>query len=65
MEQPRCKTCKWWANQAWPEDGNMRECLHENVEGGIHGDDRLVAIYCDGEILTGPDFGCVHHEEKD
>ena len=63
MEYPRCKTCKWWSKQEWPDDAGKRACLNQKLDT-LDGKDTLYAPYCDTEVLTGPDFGCVHHEQK-
>jgi hypothetical protein len=70
-----CKTCKHWTpysakypDRAHREDkqaggicGNDK--LTENY--GHHGADMLVYSYNEGgEFWTGPDFSCVHHEQK-
>ena len=71
----RCKTCKHWTPYAtkYP-NGGARE---DERAGGIcgsaklvedygqgHGADMLVYPYSEGgEFWTGPDFGCVNHEQ--
>lgn len=63
-----CKTCKWWANI--PDE--MRGCLFvETFEYQSKPDLFAVEEACDGYgdrrvpcVVTGPEFGCIHHEEK-
>ncbi len=56
----RCKTCKYWG----PEygDGEPRRCDHSKVSFGVDLPDSATAE--GNNIYTGPEFGCVHHEEK-
>lgn len=57
-----CDTCKWW--NALP-NSNDRFCLHPKVGGlGDGKDDEAYHDYEDVYIMTGPKFGCVHHEPK-
>ena len=72
-----CKTCKYWA----PCSSDTRFTYSEDDEkaGGIcqsnkiteyhekeHGADCLVYSYQeDGYFWTGPDFGCLHHQQVD
>jgi hypothetical protein len=62
-----CKTCKWWNNNPLgneiPNTWGYCDEL-ERISGDIPPVDGLLAIYADA-ILTGPDFGCVHHQEKE
>jgi len=59
-----CKTCKWWAEQG---EKKTRVCSHEKLTESFgrqaYADDALTYTYTeDGWFLTGPDFGCVHHD---
>lgn len=70
-----CKTCKHWVKYQQTildDDGSARlkagggmcgsEKLTENW--GEHGSDMLVYSYAEGGgFWTGPNFGCVHHQE--
>jgi hypothetical protein len=70
----RCKTCKHWAPCA-----SMAHRENYKKAGGIcssdkivedrwrgYGADMMVYSYAeDGEFWTGPDFGCVHHQQVD
>lgn len=64
-----CKTCRWWAGI----QEEMRGCLFvENFENQSKQDLFAVGEACDryGDrhfpcVVTGPDFGCVHHESKE
>lgn len=66
-----CKSCKWWGvnlADAHLQDGygscDFPEML-EDVRHQIPADDNA---YCytnePGNIMTGPNFGCIHHEPK-
>ena len=56
----RCKTCKYWGRDY--RDGSPRWCDHTKVSFGIGLPDSATA---GGHIIyTGPEFGCVHYEEK-
>ena len=64
-----CKTCKHWDN--WNGTGRAGVCCHLET-GGIDDEvclpapNQLLARGMDDDtlILTGPDFGCIHWEEK-
>lgn len=66
-----CKTCKH--HYAGPEEPGIRhnECrnmklfgMGPNMPGGAWAEGR--AGQYDGQvIMTGPDFGCIHHEAKE
>jgi hypothetical protein len=59
-----CKTCKWWGK--W-EPTICDKVTHDfgkpntQFELIIHADDDSNLW---GALKTGPDFGCIHHEEK-
>lgn len=61
-----CQTCKWWTltdtreptmgrcdsakvTDKWPEYDQVLESHDDDLSGKSH-------------LVTGPDFGCVHHE---
>jgi hypothetical protein len=67
-----CKTCRWWGmyKDAWK--GESKACgspILVDIDGHKDG---YLAVSGDGfgldypvcDLMTGPDFGCVHHEEK-
>lgn len=61
-----CKTCKHWNNCGDKDQGS---CWHPmtNKEGGYKKEDTNFMFAYDGiciSIETGPDFGCINHEEK-
>lgn len=65
----RCKTCKHWT----PEEDrfeNVGTCYHDKLAEytgrGSCAPDALIYPYDEGagHFWTGPEFGCVHHEEK-
>lgn len=61
-----CKTCKHWNKAAEQDQG---DCSHPmtNKESGYTFEETNFMCAYDGiciEIVTGPDFGCVNHEEK-
>ena len=59
-----CKTCNWW-NQWQPEEGF---CQHGRVGVSFA---LKNALWVQGNagggktLMTGPDFGCVHHRGKE
>ena len=61
-----CKTCKWWDKEPfYSQDCPMRECKHPKFGTDSRLSDGLAQAGMDAgyvNILTGPDFGCVHHE---
>ncbi len=70
-----CKTCKYWHDDEFGNEwGLFKPChhskVHDNNRFHDHTQDELVDVLCastDGDtptILTGPDFGCIHHEPK-
>lgn len=61
-----CKTCKWWNG-----DGNetQKECHCPKITYGVSPESPDGACVIDYEYYnatfeTGPDFGCIHHEEE-
>ena len=64
---PNCKTCKWWEEEpdgGWGGD-DWRDCNHKKLNGNQRGSDVCVPIGWEGaNIVTGPDFGCIHWEGK-
>ena len=54
-----CKTCRWWEELT---EGSVTEgqCRCREID-----DLRSGVFALEGDITTGPDFGCVHHEEKE
>lgn len=79
-ERPKfCKTCKSWTpfNEKYPGHGYMKEdpvcdggiCesdkLTEPTEQNAHMANTLTYAYDEGgSFWTGPEFGCVHWEER-
>ncbi len=69
-----CKTCKWWLEVTDRQLKSMAEqslslkceCGVLNAKGGDDGIRFETEWPWDGEewFVTGPDFGCIHHEEK-
>ena len=55
----RCKTCKHWGTDYG--DNEPRWCNHPKVSFGTSPD---CATAEGNNIYTGPEFGCVHHEER-
>ncbi len=66
-----CKTCRWWNGEQgvaiYSENGkscdnpklNPAQYSSRPVDGA-----EGIAMSDDTHIETGPDFGCIHHEEK-
>jgi hypothetical protein len=67
-----CKTCKHWSplSESYrdPEvaaGGICRSSKLDEDQGQGHGADMLVYRYSEGgQFWTGPEFGCVHHEDR-
>jgi hypothetical protein len=49
----RCKTCKWWRTKKYWLRGTCCQSIKVNDTVGSD------ITWC------GPEFGCVHHEEKE
>lgn len=60
-----CKTCKWWNPNNWGNANTHKLCGHpKNVNSNntkVFPEDGTVVVGYQWE--TGPDFGCIHHEE--
>jgi hypothetical protein len=62
-----CKTCKWWTRKY--RRGKLFPCDNESKLGesdtvdAKHDDVLLYGYDEGGRIYTGPEFGCVHHED--
>lgn len=62
-DNPTCETCKHWnTEEASHEDPQMVQRPCDNPAT----DDMRSGINTTSEemMLTGPDFGCIHHEPK-
>lgn len=59
-----CKTCKWWSDVRETGFVEHHQCLNPAI--GFGGADGLAVDAAGGDycLSTGPDFGCIHHEEK-
>ncbi|KKM92036.1 hypothetical protein LCGC14_1222440 [marine sediment metagenome] len=63
----RCKTCKRWMGPGCPRaatHGRQYRCDHPKTRD-IDISDGASDSASDMNIFVGPDFGCVHHEEKE
>ena len=75
-----CKTCRWWVDKPQPlvdherPGDQFRECGNINKIGEAYRseagerevlDAMRYSYHEGGTFWTGPDFGCVHHEEKE
>lgn len=65
-----CKTCRYWGEGFYRDDDADRicdhpkhgECVDSNHKGAT---DLLIYPYSEGaSFITGPNFGCIHHEAK-
>lgn len=69
----RCKTCKWWDigrcdQQFEPHARAMLEVAECDAEFTAEPKPAGLLARTNGEscvILTGPEFGCVHHQPKE
>lgn len=74
-----CKTCAHWAdleitspiqtirNYVWNEGNHRCSCPHlkEETGSGTRTDELVYSYEECGWFETGPDFGCVHHLERE
>lgn len=71
MTEKLCKNCRWWDETPYLGGG---ECDNKKVIDGDYDKDGA-DVSCDGDhgdyvdyenlFSTGPNFGCVHWEEKE
>ncbi len=67
--EKKCKTCKFWG---WPEDSKDKynQCLCDKLTymsdvGEFPPIDGLATYHeWDDRVFTGPEFGCIHWEER-
>jgi hypothetical protein len=60
-----CETCKWWDGRGFHHSnwGTQRRCISEKADSVD--DDAMFAESDDvAYVITGPRFGCIHHELK-
>lgn len=75
----RCDSCRWWGKAGAPHCGidgvTVLECQSPMVIQPTYGERnnrnmRPDGVYtcdeggCTGELMTGPNFGCVHYERR-
>ena len=69
-----CKNCKWWGSEEiYPAFPKFRSCsnakfidfwtLEDEDNEDLLGDEILMPL--DGSMTIGPNFGCIHFEEKE
>lgn len=59
----RCKTCKWWQGREKNKFGWISKyCDHPKIGGG---DIETDGVEETDDLQMGPDFGCVHWEDKE
>ena len=63
----RCKTCKWWDIDYIDRRGELgrlvsKPCSNLKLNDWDERDTLDHEYDTDGEIFTGPDFGCIHHK---
>ena len=66
-DKPTCKTCKHWYQH---NDGSCGQCGQLVIDGDGEPVANGVASRCPtetdfGALVTGPDYGCIHHEPKE
>ena len=66
-DYPRCKTCRWWEDNDMYGNGVSYCTSPANRRDSPYRPDGACSMGEQGkeDILTGPDFGCVHHEWKE
>lgn len=62
-----CETCKYWGEpedqENWSADPPHKTCGNEKIGDYVEGDDSMDSSWHEmGCPVTGPKFGCVHHE---
>lgn len=68
-----CKSCKFWEKPSSRIEINLqtqRFCNHSKIFDGFPNENvKDIACFIEGfdnlYLLTGENFGCIHHEEKD
>lgn len=64
-----CKTCIFWSKDitsqyTWKVPGGI--CTNSKLTEDIYGNDNLTYTCNEGgSFWTGPEFGCVHHKERE
>jgi hypothetical protein len=61
-----CDTCKWWGDKDISAGENMSFCekdLMPGIPDSIQAED-IPKFSGYARIVTGPKFGCIHHEPK-
>ena len=68
-EVPTCKTCKWWDTVEIAEHFRRHRACHSPKlmppDDAEYGTDTLLYYDEGSKFWSGPDFGCVHHEDKE
>lgn len=64
-----CKTCRWWGLLGSHTDLPMKACSAPHLTDADDICDHPTHAMIDaeegsGKLVTGPDFGCIHHEER-
>ena len=65
-----CKTCKHWRKYREAPRGAMQAtfgwgaCENPRFTDNATGSDLIRRDWGNRAFATGPDFGCIHHEEK-
>jgi hypothetical protein len=67
-----CGKCRWWGEEIARAPMSVRACTHPMVcHPGNHGGERDMRLDgvltadeggATGDLMTGPDFGCIHGE---
>lgn len=61
-----CDTCKFWGKEHHAETENRKFCKHRKLDPDVYEGMDFATVYdgIDSLIMTGPKFGCIHHEPK-
>lgn len=63
-----CKTCHWYMNDALPDSGRICKCPKMIYGYSVAKACRDSVCIEDDEgwgMIPGPDFGCIHHMERE
>lgn len=66
-----CKTCAWWELTSHADDYGYGLCNHDKILVKLLAfsvplsSNGVTTFNPEDDLLTGRDFGCIHHEQKE